>query len=398
MSYPKDPKARYLSRSWTSSLSTPELMGKVFDLIVVIPAYDETDVAATIDSLASCDAVDATILVHVLYNGADMTRRRESDGLQMTKCQEINLPDWLHLVQSQYYHQEIRKWGVGHARKILMDHALDHQNSSDALIVNLDADCEVARSYFQRLLDLDQAHPEMDAFSLGFAHTDLAPAITAYELHLRYFRMMTDSAKHPHAYHTVGSAMAVRGRAYIAQGGMPLRQAGEDFYFLHKYSKVSRLWQDHVPLVFPQGRASDRVPFGTGRAVLQYAHTQVQSSYHPDSFELLEELIMYLKTGGKSILAKANQSYQKNESLDEWIHRSRNNSQTEENYQKRIFQEFDAFRLMKYLHYLREHGCPDIEVTQAVKASASRIGLQQADSDALLLLEALRPLDLKRHQ
>jgi hypothetical protein len=37
-----------------------------------------------------------------------------------------------------------------------------------------------------------------------------------------------------YAYHTVGSAMAVKAYQYVKVGGMNRRQAGEDFYFIQK--------------------------------------------------------------------------------------------------------------------------------------------------------------------
>ena len=67
-------------------------------------------------------------------------------------------------------------------------------------------------------------------------------AIMKYELYLRYYRLALEYTGHPHAYHCIGSAFAVRTLDYVAQGGMNKRQAGEDFYFLQKLIATGRMF------------------------------------------------------------------------------------------------------------------------------------------------------------
>lgn len=50
---------------------------------------------------------------------------------------------------------------------------------------------------------------------------------------------------------------------------MNQRKAGEDFYFLHKFSILDQLGEINVEIVLPLARSSDRVPFGTGKAISQ---------------------------------------------------------------------------------------------------------------------------------
>ena len=59
----------------------------------------------------------------------------------------------------------------------------------------------------------------------------------------------------------------MRAWAYVKQGGMNRRQAGEDFYFLQKISWLGPMTELANVIVHPSPRLSDRVPFGTGRAV-----------------------------------------------------------------------------------------------------------------------------------
>ena len=82
----------------------------------------------------------------------------------------------------------------------------------------------------------------MAGVSIAYAHrleeadmtVQAREAIMKYELYLRYYRLALEYTGHPHAYHCIGSAFAVRTLDYVAQGGMNKRQAGEDFYFLQK--------------------------------------------------------------------------------------------------------------------------------------------------------------------
>ena len=103
--------------------------------------------------------------------------------------------------------------------------------------------------------------------ALGQAGFD---GIAAYELHLRYHVRVQKWIGFPYAFQTIGSAMAVRAWAYVKQGGMNRRHAGEDFYFLQKISWLGPISELSTVTVFPSPRLSGRVPFGTGKAVGDY--------------------------------------------------------------------------------------------------------------------------------
>ena len=72
----------------------------------------------------------------------------------------------------------------------------------------------------------------------------------------------------PYSYHTIGSAFAVTAKAYARQGGMNRRKAGEDFYFINKLIKGENFGEITNTTVFPSPRTSNRVPFGTGKAIV----------------------------------------------------------------------------------------------------------------------------------
>ena len=91
--------------------------------------------------------------------------------------------------------------------------------------------------------------------------------IQLYEDYLHYYKKALDYAGFPDSIYTIGSAFAVRADAYVKQGGMNRRQAGEDFYFLNKLTKLGKITEINDAYVYPSARVSDRVPFGTGAAM-----------------------------------------------------------------------------------------------------------------------------------
>lgn len=259
------------------------------------------------------------------------------------------------------------KAGVGLARKIGMDEAVRRFEylKRDGLIVNLDADCTVESNYFQAIDESFRHHIDMWAAGIYFEHPIIAhqDAIVDYELHLRYFIEAQRFVKLPFAFQTVGSCMAVRSSAYQKLGGMNVRKAGEDFYFLHKFSDINRFVEINSTTVFPSARVSTRVPFGTGRALKSRLEGTAQLTYNLKSFyqllpllDLLPHLYSdHVHSHSLDTLPEVirqflleNQGFTKIEEI------KRETAQYE-TFVNRFFQWFNAFRLMKYLHFARTY-------------------------------------------
>jgi len=108
-----------------------------------------------------------------------------------------------------------------------------------------------------------------------------------------------DFAGFPDSIYTIGSAFAVRAEAYVKQGGMNRRQAGEDFYFLNKLTKLGTVAEINDAFVFPSARVSDRVPFGTGAAMTKWMNEDedLTKTYNFAAFQdlkrLFDRLILY---------------------------------------------------------------------------------------------------------
>ncbi len=388
-------------------------------LVVTVPAYDEPLLLCSLKSLERCALPDCDVEVLVLINHSEAAsaalRRRSRDQYEELKAwtQTAGRSGLrFHLL----YRPDLpeRHAGVGLARKILMDEACFRlakategtaRAEGDGIIACFDADALVEPNYFQALERYFAGHPHRDACSIRFAHplegTDFPPevyqAIAQYELHLRVYLQWQRWAGFPHAFHTVGSSMAVRARAYQQQGGMNKRQAGEDFYFLQKFIEIGRAGELQETCVVPSPRLSNRVPFGTGRAVGEILQSSLPLyfTYQPKSFFILRDLyagVSLLYERGPDVLEgllhPILKDFLREQNWRAAFRQMRSNVATAGAFRKRFFRWFSAFRQMKFLHYARSCTYPDrpvVEVALGFLETTSRPVPEQRDAKALLL-------------
>lgn len=261
---------------------------------VVIPSLAEGDsLFATLESLAANPAeLCARFLVVVVINQTEQAP--ETDALQnqqdLKRLAETNShwPFPLAWVDACSPGRELprKRGGVGLARKIGMDHALSCLDwNREPLLISLDADTLVEPSYLPCLCD-HFARTNHGAAVLPIRHQPAANethqlAIERYELFLRSYVLGLAVANSPYAFMTVGSAMACTAEAYLKCGGMNTRSAAEDFYFLDKLAKTCGVRQVNGTTVHPSPRASQRVPFGTGRSITTQLSGDTQVAFYP---------------------------------------------------------------------------------------------------------------------
>lgn len=200
-----------------------------------------------------------------------------------------------------------KRFGVGQARKVLMDE-ISHSGKPKEIIISLDADTCFTEDYFLSIARNFQYHPEAVALSVPYFHHTVrdevaSRAILRYEIYMRHYLLNLLRTGCPYSFTALGSAMAFPVWAYQAIGGMTPKRSGEDFYFLQKLRKYGSilLWND--VMVHPEARFSDRVFFGTGPAMIKGA-TGNWSSYPIYPATLLNDLmntylilpVLYLKT------------------------------------------------------------------------------------------------------
>jgi len=278
---------RYLARHALETPEEQELPPPVSELklCIVIPCLAEREnIGQVLDSLKrGCQRLQEVEVIVLVNNSADPAPQVLADNLVTLKDINNRLPDLLRVYgidrasRGQWF--PAAEAGVGLARRVGMDLALRRLLKAGAVdraaIACLDADSPVAPGYADALLAVfDREDPPLGGIC-AFAHPlpddpQMAAAIVAYELWLRYFEAGLQLTGTPFAFSTIGSCTVVSAWGYALADGMPPRQAGEDFHFLRKLVKVSRnrpLARIDTVRVFPVARISQRVLFGTGRAM-----------------------------------------------------------------------------------------------------------------------------------
>ncbi len=363
-------------------------------MIVVIPCYDETELIKSLESLKDCDAPTCDTEVIVIINDGE-----HSDEAIIAQNQRTfeEATAWslthstIHLHFHIIYKSGLRKKiaGVGTARKIGMDEAvrrLESVDKSDGAILCYDADSLCEKNYLQVLENHFSQNQKTQACGIYFEHPlegseyepEVYEAITKYELHLRYYIHAQAYAGFPYAYQTIGSSMAVRCDAYQQQSGMNKRKAGEDFYFLHKFTAVNGFSLVKNTKVIPSPRRSHRVPFGTGKAVNDILQQDNSVEYFTYNFKIFEDLKPFLEVAPNLLLFKKEQLEMMKQHLPESILTFLNdnnfdaklaeiqaNTTVPITFGQRFFRWFNAFFLMKFVHFARDNYYPNVRVEDA---------------------------------
>ena len=284
---------------------------KDLEIIVVVPCYKETELITALSSLINCKKTKGTVEVITVVNSAisDLEAVKETNSKMLEKAQKWNKEqdtNWLNFYFIEANNLPDKDAGVGLARKIGMDEAVIRfeQINKDGIIACFDADSTCATNYLVELEKHFEHNPKSPACSIHFEHPLQGKefseknyrAIEAYELHLRIYKNALKFCGFPFAYHTIGSSMAVKSKGYQKQGGMNKRKAGEDFYFLQKMMTLGNFTELTTTTTYPSPRVSDRVPFGTGRAMKNYLNGEVKkfTTYNFQSFMDLKVLVEQL--------------------------------------------------------------------------------------------------------
>jgi hypothetical protein len=276
--------------------------------------------------------------------------------------------------------------GVGLARKIASDIALmlyAEGKIRSPWMGCTDADVELPADY---LTSLPSESEPFAAALYPFVHmlegdASQQQAMRLYECFLHYFVLGMRWAGSPYAYHSIGSSFAVHMERYAAVRGFPRRLAAEDFYLLNKLIKQAPLVRLQSGSVRIRGRASDRVPFGTGRALQEIqAKETPYKVYDPRVFAGLGQWIRAL-----SRFAEAPDTVDLAASLEhptlpkglllsalteqgaiEAAHGAREQARPGKQLRRRLFEWNDAFRSLRLIHLLRDRGLESMELRQAL--------------------------------
>lgn len=316
--------------------------------------------------------------------------------------------------------------GVGTARKVGMDLSLtcfDYSIQNKKIIISLDADCIVDKNYLLEIISSFEAK-NISAANVEFEH-NLSESgihksgIISYEIFLRHYVAGLLFSKSAFAFHTVGSTVVCDYEAYINAGGMNKKNAAEDFYFLEKIAKQHKIDRIFTTKVQPSSRESWRVPFGTGRTMMELSDNKKEIRvYDPDIYLILKSWLELfysdLSMNIELLLAKVKRIHPEllnfligRKFKQDWSKILENSKSVRQlDYQRKIW--FDAFETLKLTHYLRDKAFPMMDLFSGTKkffqiASYTpkfdlEIGINNSDNDLLLLLNEMRKLELQLHK
>ncbi len=166
-----------------------------------------------------------------------------------------------------------KHFGVGQARKVLMD-TINSEAGLDDVIISMDADSLFDPGYTLSVYHCFATYPRAIALSNPYYHKltgddRLDRAMLRYEIYMRYYAINMWRIGSPYSFTAIGSSMALPVKAYRTIGGITAKKSGEDFYFLQKLRKTGWICNDNSHLMYPATRYSDRVFFGTGPALIK---------------------------------------------------------------------------------------------------------------------------------
>ncbi|MDC0598724.1 hypothetical protein OAP18_02655 [Gammaproteobacteria bacterium] len=396
------------------------LAGKIrfqYQHVLVIPAFNEPD-----NFLARVSALQTScsVLVILILNAPDTLddsgkiANTQRLGLQLKENYPVlnKLTSTVHLleldklscqhlllVERCHTRQFIPvKEGVGLARKIACDLAcqlINTQKITSPWIHTSDADVSLPSKYFSAADSLD---PHKVAAALyPFKHnsnpdTRLNLCQQLYELSLYYYVEGLAWAGSPYAFHTIGSTLLINHTSYALARGFPKRAAGEDFYLLNKLAKTGEIMSLVEPAITIDSRESDRVPFGTGPALTKISQLdhplQDYLYYHPACFyylkiflallpalwvlvnkqqhEPFEDLINQLIKEDRNIDADVMLSCLKSVNLGSALTHAVQHSKSSDTFLRHLHNWFDAFKTLKFIHYLRQEAYPSINAKNLI--------------------------------
>ncbi len=273
--------------------------------------------------------------------------------------------------------------GVGRARKWGMDCALAlHQAGAlhGSMLGSSDADAQLPGDYFVRLEE-KSAETAIAGLLFPFSHEThpdphLNSGMAQIEASFRYYVLSLGASGSPYAYHSIGSSLAVSLPHYAAVRGVPLRQAGEDFYLLSKLSQIGELENVHESTIALRARCSDRVPFGTGPRLMRWVDQQSHDgalllTYNPQVFsslgELQARLLRATSAGNRSLLDGASWIDEEARQIFEGIEGTLAQCPSSGHRVRRLFEQFDALSTLRWVRRITEERFPLVPLDDALK-------------------------------
>ena len=333
------------------------------EMVVVIPAYKESQLDLAVHSLLACSEVACRVILLIVINAPEQSSLDDLN-LNQRAYEEIKQIKGTDQITIQVVNIGLpqKKAGVGLARKIGLDEAVRwfKKLNHSGILVCFDGDCRCSDTYLSAIYSAYK-NQNLNAGILAYEHPlDLESGIIPYELGLRYYTDSLRYSGYPNVHQTLGSCITINSDHYCKHGGMNTKKAGEDFYFLNKIVRKPGFAEINEALVYPAARISDRVPFGTGRALIGYQVDKeiILSNYNPLIFEdikifmtSLPEIIQGQSPNFPTAIQKFLNAVDFYQKLDKLLKNCRNLT----SFYKQFYDWFDYFMILKMIHFSRDH-------------------------------------------
>ena len=343
-----------------------------FQHVIVVPAYDEKpnflrSLFTKIDSTTLKKTL-VIVVINVPDNVEATSTQYQSTANLLNSCSDENC-----LIVDRVNKPIPKKMGVGLARKIGADLALAYirdQLISNPIIYTTDADAELPSDYFF----IDEQN-NLGAWIYPFEHRskdrNLEKRAICYELHMRWYVEGLRVAGSNYAHHTLGSTIAINAKTYAEVRGYPKRNAGEDFYLLNKIAKTAPIKTRSTFPIILEARASNRVPFGTGPALLKIPdNPEDYKSYNPEVFKALAEAIKHV----------SDPLHEVSPLISETLNDLHFSEKCERLNTKQRHQWFDGLKTLRFIHAMQAH-YPDVDILVTLR---NKYDLTHGDLQTLL--------------
>ena len=376
--------ASYLQRSGAVWQIEP-LTATLPDHATVIPLYDENDfIYEVLHSIKralnhSPEPVAIILVINEPLNAPAESIQNNRELLQSLRANDGKFDGGLAVGRELFFidltDKELpdKHRTVGNARKSGFDSFLAQSDGKvtdkKRLLFSLDADTLVSENYFESSFEWFTRHPKTGGAVIPFEHrtdgfsAEQKNAVLRYEYYLWDYALKLRNCGSRYGYWCIGSAFFCNGADYMACGGMRRNAAGEDFYFLQALTKVAPLGIVPDCQVFPAGRISHRVPFGTGPAVARQLAGEEQKLFNDGIFALLKEFFTAVNQSDFDILsqditplapAELQEFFRTVDFSVVWAKIVSNSPRNAEALRKNLHNFCDGFFILKFAHFLEE--------------------------------------------
>ena len=357
-------------------------LSRAAERVLVILVVNATDAAS-----AAIHAENQRLLTHLAERFPDARALPPASNGTRAWLARAEQHDLLWLDRASPGARLPAREGVGMARKLGGDLAAAlwiRGQLSCPRIASSDADVTLPLDYFEQLTNGGAEREPSSAWLWPFRHeaggdAAIDAATVLYEISLRYYVLGLAAAGSSYAYHSVGSTLCVDAAAYLSVRGVPKREAAEDFYLLDKLAKVGPLRRPRVAPIAIRARASERVPFGTGRRSREIAEETQRGQpfelYSPHIFRALAAVVRGLDDFARSAdpsalehalardapdLAEPSQRVLTGLGTFAQLASAAQQAPAGPVLRRRIHTWFDSLRTLRFVHGLRDQGSPSL--------------------------------------